>query len=695
MAAAGSSFLIVNDWRRGSAATAVLCLVAGSGRLEIVVVSAGLAAAALAWQRGARPGEAVWSIAAALLAAAAAWGAMFAAGPRGLAAACLFAAAYYLIDASLNLLRIAFRASAEAFQRAVDGAAIEGLVWLAAAPLAIVHDPAWRDPGAGLALVAGELLLGLGLWGVYSRLRRAETELQSVEGLPAQIVAALADVHSEARVRAATTLARAAARRLRMSATQTLRAEAAVALLAADRNLAELRWRGSGAADSLRAALRAAEEQFDGGGPHGLKGREIPLEGRLAAAVRCWITLRRGAGASLSTGECNDLLTAQGGLALDPVVAAAVARAVLALPATLLDVSTPSSEGGALFGGRPSAALSEDDAALLERAPELLAAYIEILSVVGGDLNFDHHLEESLRIVQEAVGCNQAALFLRENNELVLRHGLGLPRQDSNMSLPLDCELLADPAILPDVEHLTLGVGGARFRGLLRSARSAMSATLRAEGRQAGAIVLLSSRWSAFRPEHARFLQLCAARLGAVVASSSAIDRIYREAQSDPVTGLPNQRGAVRRLESEIARASRGKQFFTVLFLDIDRLKPVNDAYGHRAGDRLLMETARRLESSMRRYDFLARVGGDEFLAILPGLNPGDVARRVEHLRQAVARKPIFVHGGVSIGASVSVGAATYPLDGETALALVAVSDERMYADKRARREESAQAASA
>lgn len=674
---------------------ATLCLTAGLADPAVLVAAAAAAAVVTAADRRGPFWESVWIGLSALLAALGALGAQQWADAPPLGAACLFAATYFLIDAALTLLLIAMRQGSDALQRAVDGVALEGMFWLAAAPLGLVGDTTWWSPGAGLALLAGELMLGLGVWATYNSLRKAEEELQAVEGLPAQIVAALADVHTDARVRTATILARGAARRLRVSPVQTLRAEAAVALLAADRTLAEVRLRGGRAADALRGTLRAAEEQFDGGGPRGWRGREIPIEGRLAAAVRCWISLRRGSAESLSAEQCSDLMRSQNGIALDPDVVAAVGLTVAELPENLLEVRSPSPEGGQLFGGRQIAALSADDTALLERSPELLVAYFEILSILAGDLNFEHHLQQSLRIIRQAVDCEQAALFLREEDGFTLRHGLGLLQRLSRVSLPLDCGFLLEPAVYADVDQMVLSVDDATLRRLIGGARSAMSAALRAEGRQVGAIVLLGSRWSAFRPEQVRFVQLCAARLGGAVASSSAIDRIYREAESDPVTGLPNIRGAMRRLESEIARAARSGEPLAVLFLDIDRLKPVNDRYGHLAGDRLLAETARRLEASMRRYDFIARVGGDEFLAIMPGLDPQGVARRADHLRSAVARKPIAVAHGVTVEASISVGAAAYPQDGGAAEDLVAVSDQRMYADKRSKRGQSARAASA
>lgn len=692
---AGVSFPILRGWRRGTVATAVLPFTFGVADTAVVLAAVAAVATVRAFDRDRRLWEAAWIWLSLAIAAIAAIGLVEWAEPPALGAACLFASAMFLVDASLTMLRFVLRDGARAIHRAADGAALEGMYWLASSPLALAGDEAWSNAGGGFSMLVAEIVLGLGVWAAYSSLREAEEEMQAVDGLPAQIVAALADVHSETRVRTATILARGAARRLRVPAAQAVRAEAAVALLAADRTLAEVRLRGGRGADALRDTLRAAEEQFDGRGPRGWQGREIPIEGRLAAAVRTWVSLRRGSSESLSADQCSDLLRSQSGFALDPEVVTAVVLTVAELPENLLDVRSPSPEGGALFGGRHLAALSEDDAALLERSPELLVAYFEILSILAGDLNFDHHLQQALRIIRQVVDCEQAGLFLREDDGFVLRHGLGLLQRMAPVRLARDCGFLVEPIVLNDADQMVLSVEDKMLHRLIGGARSAMSAALRAEGRQVGALVLLSSRWSAFRPEQVRFVQLCASRLGGVVASSTAIDRIYREAQSDPVTGLPNIRAAMRRLESEIARASRTKEPLTVLFIDIDRLKPVNDHYGHRAGDRLLAETARRLEGAMRRYDFVARVGGDEFLAIMSGLDSQGTDRRAAQLREVVARRPIAVAHGVTIDASVSVGAAAYPQDGEGAEDLVAVSDQRMYADKRAGRDESTRAASA
>ena len=670
-------------WRSLSLAIPIISLSFGAAEPRIVVAAAAGAAAVAAWRDGAGVTEGAWRMTCALLAAVAAVTvAMWRPSPP-LAAAAVFCALFYSIDAAGAALWVALRRAAPALEAAAGGVTLEAMVWLASAPLgAAVHGPAWA-PGSGMAVLAAEVLLGLAIWAGAESLVRTRRQDLAVEELLEQLVTAVADMHAEPRVRMAARLARATARRLRAPGDAALRAEAAAALLAAGCRAEQ--WRlDTVAAASLRRTLRAAEEQFDGGGPEGLSGRAIPLESRIAAAVSCWIGLHRGGSERLGVEQSAGLLASQRGKTLDPAVAQALSAAAAEIAWPEAPAAAPSAGAGLLGGGRALPALSEEDSALLESSPQLLAAYFEILTVLAADLNFEHNLDECVRAIREAVGGERAALFLQEGEGFVLRRAQGFSELvEQRLRLPLDGPLLADPVWREDAEPVAAASDDPDLRRLLRGSRSVLSAPLSVDGRRLGAIVVLSPLPNAYETSHARFLLLAAGRLAAAVASSLALERMFREAQSDPVTGLPNVRAAMQRLDLEISRASRGDLPLAVLFLDIDRLKPVNDRYGHRAGDQLLAETARRLSAAMRRYDFLARVGGDEFLAILPGLRPADIAVRVEHLRRAIAGRGVTVLPGTVIDASVSIGAASFPLDGVESDALVAVSDRRMYADKR------------
>jgi diguanylate cyclase (GGDEF)-like protein len=149
----------------------------------------------------------------------------------------------------------------------------------------------------------------------------------------------------------------------------------------------------------------------------------------------------------------------------------------------------------------------------------------------------------------------------------------------------------------------------------------------------------------------------------------------------DPLTGLPNRLLFGLRLDHEVERAQRHHRTFALLYVDLDDFKPVNDQYGHRAGDKVLVEAGRRLRTALRRVDTVARIGGDEFMVILGDTEACEGATRVADKLIDTLRKPIAVSGGmVTVGASI--GISFYPADGATADALIRQADRAMYRAK-------------
>lgn len=153
-----------------------------------------------------------------------------------------------------------------------------------------------------------------------------------------------------------------------------------------------------------------------------------------------------------------------------------------------------------------------------------------------------------------------------------------------------------------------------------------------------------------------------------------------RDAAHDPLTGLANRRSAARRLEAEGMRARRQGEPLSVLMLDLDHFKRVNDRWGHAAGDRVLAAVARILCEELRGADLPARYGGEEFLAILPNADPAQALRVAERVRERIAGTPIALPE-VTARITVSVGIASLAPD-EAATALVARADEALYAAK-------------
>lgn len=164
-------------------------------------------------------------------------------------------------------------------------------------------------------------------------------------------------------------------------------------------------------------------------------------------------------------------------------------------------------------------------------------------------------------------------------------------------------------------------------------------------------------------------------------------DRKRAEAQiqhlafHDALTGLPNRALLSDRLALALARCRREKDRVAVLFLDLDHFKAVNDTLGHHAGDRLLNAVAERLRSCVREEDTIARVGGDEFVLVLHGLNRGaDALRVAEKIREAILEP--FSIGETTFRITTSIGVSLFPDNGEDPEALVRAADNAMYAIK-------------
>jgi diguanylate cyclase (GGDEF)-like protein len=154
------------------------------------------------------------------------------------------------------------------------------------------------------------------------------------------------------------------------------------------------------------------------------------------------------------------------------------------------------------------------------------------------------------------------------------------------------------------------------------------------------------------------------------------------QAEHDALTGLLNRGAIMSVLHKEVKRRERTGGQLGVLMADVDHFKQVNDAYGHLAGDTVLREVGQRLTDALRFYDSVGRYGGEEFLAILPGCNPADLAASAERLRFIVARDPVLCHAGpISVTLSLGGACAAQPEIDESEL-LLRRADSRLYKAK-------------
>jgi diguanylate cyclase (GGDEF)-like protein len=159
----------------------------------------------------------------------------------------------------------------------------------------------------------------------------------------------------------------------------------------------------------------------------------------------------------------------------------------------------------------------------------------------------------------------------------------------------------------------------------------------------------------------------------------------YTEAKSlsyvDDLTDLYNQRYLKLVLEKEISRSHRGQDTFSVLFMDIDHFKQVNDTRGHLIGSQVLVEMSKILRQNIRTMDYGFRYGGDEFLLILVGTGSKDAITVAERIRRQV-EKSIFKIDKVEVKVTLSIGIATYPEHATTKEEIIALADRAMYCGK-------------
>ncbi len=169
------------------------------------------------------------------------------------------------------------------------------------------------------------------------------------------------------------------------------------------------------------------------------------------------------------------------------------------------------------------------------------------------------------------------------------------------------------------------------------------------------------------------------------IAARSLAAELHRLAGIDELTGLPNRRATVLRFDEEAARAIRHQRPYSIVVLDIDHFKRVNDTYGHAIGDDVLKNVARTLDVSKRGVDVVGRIGGEEFVVILSEESSDGAKIGAERLRSRIAESsPLRETAGIKL--TVSGGIATAPEDGQSWDELFAVADKRLYEAKRAGR---------
>ncbi len=204
-------------------------------------------------------------------------------------------------------------------------------------------------------------------------------------------------------------------------------------------------------------------------------------------------------------------------------------------------------------------------------------------------------------------------------------------------------------------------------------------------GRRRGVLILTHSQPGQFSVEGHQLLRLLCQHAAVIVENAITHQMMECLAVTDELTQLPNHRCFQDRLEEEISRARRNKKPLSLLMVDIDHFKKINDTYGHRFGDWVLSQLAGVIERCLRREDFAARYGGEEFALILPETTREGARQTAERLKSEVGRT-VLAHDGNTTHVSISGGIATFPRDASTKEQLIEHADKALYVAKKAGR---------
>ena len=212
---------------------------------------------------------------------------------------------------------------------------------------------------------------------------------------------------------------------------------------------------------------------------------------------------------------------------------------------------------------------------------------------------------------------------------------------------------------------------------------AALAIPVRAKGRIFGVLALYRHSGAPFDDSELADVLGLAGQAGSAIDTSYLHEDVKRQSLTDGLTGLWNRRQFELRAAQELERASRFGERFSVVLVDLDDFKAVNDTHGHLVGDAVLVEAAQRIVANTREVDTVARFGGEEFVLLLPQTDRPGALRVAEKVRGELAANPMATDAG-DLPVTLSAGVASHPDDGMSVEALLGVADEALYAAKAA-----------
>jgi len=451
--------------------------------------------------------------------------------------------------------------------------------------------------------------------------------------------------------------------------------------------------------------VRAHHERWDGSGyPEGLSGEEIPIGARILAAVDCLDAMAsdRQYRPAVPLATAMERVKERSGSWFDPQVVEILQRRYVELervaqmqeeivvPHTL-SKTVHVERGLAPAAGfekwaEPTSASSDsvDFLTSIAAARQEAQAMFELSQDLGVSLSLSETLSLLSMRLRKMIPYDSIAVFVNRNgwllpelvsgenfrmlSSLKIRVGEGLCGWVAENCKPIvngNPQVEAGYIVDPE-KHTTL--------------QSAIAVPLEGLNGVVGVLAMYQANRDAFTPDHLRILLAVASKVALSVENALKYQQAESSATTDYLTGLPNARSLFVHLAQEVTRCRRMKTSLAVMVCDIDGFKQINDSFGHLEGDKLLREFTARLKEACRGYDYVARMGGDEFVITAPGLTPDAAVEKADRLNQAAIEAGRQTCGRDII--TLSVGTAFCPDDGFDVEKLLAEADRRMYSMK-------------
>lgn len=456
--------------------------------------------------------------------------------------------------------------------------------------------------------------------------------------------------------------------------------------------------------------VRSHHERWDGSGyPAGLAGEEIPIGARILAVVDCLDALAsdRQYRPAIPLDQAMSKVKERAGTWFEPRLVEILEQRYVALESIAQTheagfVPSGFSKGLRVERGLAPAAGFEKGAENSQPEADFLTsiasarqeaqAMFELSQDLGNSLSLSETLSVLSMRLRKLILYDSIAVFVNRNgwllpelvsgenfrvlSSLKIRVGEGLCGWVAENCKPIingnpqvEAGYVADPE-----KYVTLS--------------SALAVPLEGLNGVVGVLAMYHSSPDAFTPDHLRILLAVASKVALSVENALKYQQAESSATTDFLTGLPNARSLFVHLAQEVARCRRMKTSLAVMVCDIDGLKKINDSFGHLEGDKLLREFSARLKEACRGYDYVARMGGDEFVITAPGLTPEAALEKASRLNQAAVEAGRHTCGREVI--TLSVGTAFCPENGYDVEALLAEADRRMYSVKQTHHAEAA-----